>query len=105
MYRVILKNVPKPGQEADYIAQWQRGSDVIQTYPGALGTKLFSKVGEPGATYAMADWVSKEAREQAFDKIKQERSDAEEVLGKYKEFLESWEVFAEYELIAKSPTE
>jgi heme-degrading monooxygenase HmoA len=104
MYRVILKDIPKEGQEEAYIAQWQRGSDIIQTYPGALGTKLFRKADEPGVIYAIADWVSKEDRKSAFEKIRQERPDAEEVLSKFKGFLESHETVAEYELIAESPS-
>jgi hypothetical protein len=42
MYRIIFEHHPKKGQESQFIAQWQAGSDVIQTYPGALGTNLFN---------------------------------------------------------------
>jgi len=104
MYRVILKDIPKKDQEKEYIAQWQKGSDVIQTYPGALGTKLFRKADEPGVIYAIADWVSREDRKSAFEKIRKERPDAEEVLSKFKDFLESRETIAEYELVAESPS-
>ena len=53
MYRVIIEHHPKKGQEEALIRQWQKGSDVIQTYPGARGTKLFRDPKKPEILYAM----------------------------------------------------
>ncbi len=102
MYRVIFKHNVKEGQEAEYVKQCQKGSDVIQTYPGGLGTKLFRKIDEPGYLYAIADWESKEARTLAIDTIKKERSDAEEILHKHETYLNSHITLGEFELIAES---
>ncbi len=102
MYRVIFKHNVKEGQEEEYVKQWQEGSDVIQTYPGALGTKLFRKIDEPGYLYAIADWESKGARTLAIETIKKERPDAEEILHKHETYLNSHVTFGEFELIAES---
>lgn len=102
MYRVIFKHNLKEGQGEAYISQWQKGSDIIQSYPGALGTKLYKKLDEPGYLYAMADWESKEVRTKAIEAIKRDRPDAEEVLHKHEQFLNSHITFGEFELIAKS---
>ena len=101
MYRVIFKHKLKEGQENAYINQWQKGSDVIQSYPGALGTKLFRNPEESEYLYAMADWESKKMRDEAIESIKI-RPDAEEVLHKHEDYLESHIVLATFELIAES---
>lgn len=101
MYRIIFKHHLKENQEDAFIKQWQKGSDIIQTYPGALGTKLFRKKDEPGYLYAMAEWESKEARDAAVAAIK-ERPDAEEVLHKHETFLNSHVILGEFELLASS---
>ncbi len=102
MYRVIFKHHPKSGQEEAYIAQWKKGSDVIQQQKGARGTKLFRKIGEPEYLYAMAEWESKDARNKAIENIKQNLPNAEEILKKHETFLETHETFGEFELIAES---
>ena len=102
MYRITFRHHPKEGQEEAYIKQWQTGSDIIQTYLGARGTKLFRKVGESGFLYAMAEWDSKEARSSAVETIKRDRPDADYILKGHEEYLESHETIGEFECIAES---
>jgi|SRR3989344_8862797 len=101
MYRVIFEHHPKAGQESAFIKQWQKGSDIIQTYPGAGGTKLFRNPNKPGILYAMADWKSKELRDVAIEAIK-DRADAQEVLHGHEVYLDSHEIIGEFECIAES---
>ncbi len=102
MYRIIFELRPKAGQEEAYIAQWQKGSDVIQSYPGAHGTKLFRDPDMPDVLYAMAEWGSKEARLAAMTKIKEERPDADIVLRGHEQYLDSHIILGEFECIAES---
>ena len=54
--------------EADYTAEdyadaWIRASRYIQRAPGAQGTRLHRKVGDPNVLLAIATWESKAARD------------------------------------------
>jgi heme-degrading monooxygenase HmoA len=49
-----------PEQYAD---AWVRASTLIQRAPGALGTRLHRKIGEPDVLLAIASWESKAARD------------------------------------------
>ena len=102
MYRILIKHHPRSGQEDAFIQQWQSGSDVIQTYAGALGTKLFRNPDQPAIFYAMADWESKDARNAAMKAIEKDRPDAETILHGYAAFLDQHEKIGEFELVAKS---
>lgn len=54
----------KPGYTAEqYAAAWVRASQLIQRAPGAQGTRLHRKIGEPGVLLAIATWESKAARD------------------------------------------
>ena len=54
----------KPGYRAEQYAQaWVRASRLIQRAPGAQGTRLHRKVGDPSRLLAIATWASKEARD------------------------------------------
>jgi len=56
----------EPGYSAEqYADAWVRASEIIQRAPGARGTRLHRKIGEPGALIAIASWESKEARDAA----------------------------------------
>ena len=102
MYRIIFEQHPREGQEKDFIEQWQKGSDIIQTYPGARGTKLFRSVSNPKILYAMAEWESKEARMAAVEAIK-ERLDAEMVLHGHEAYkINPTTIVGEFECIAES---
>lgn len=59
----------KPGFTAEeYAANWVRASEVIQQTPGARGTRLHRKIGEPDKLLAIASWESKEARDAKDDR-------------------------------------
>jgi quinol monooxygenase YgiN len=63
----------KPGHTAEqYAAAWVRVSRLLQRAPGACGTQLHRKIGDPAALIAIASWESKTAR----DAMDQHRDDA-----------------------------
>lgn len=47
----------------DYADAWVRASELIQRAPGALGTELHRKIGNPNSLIAIAHWESKAARD------------------------------------------
>ncbi|MDX1598450.1 MAG: antibiotic biosynthesis monooxygenase [Marinobacter sp.] len=47
----------------DYADAWVRASELIQQAPGARGTELHRKIGDPRTLIAIASWQSKEARD------------------------------------------
>lgn len=54
----------KPGHTAEeYADAWVRASRLIQQAPGARGTKLHRKIGDPNVLVAIATWDSKTARD------------------------------------------
>ncbi len=54
----------KPGCRAeDYAQAWVRASELIQQAPGALGTELHRKLGDPDTLIAIAHWDSKASRD------------------------------------------
>lgn len=54
----------KPGYSAEqYADAWLRASRIIQRSPGARGTRLHRKIGEPGVLLAIATWESKAVRD------------------------------------------
>jgi heme-degrading monooxygenase HmoA len=54
----------KPGYTAEqYAAAWVRASEIIQRAPGARGTRLQRKIGDPDVLLAIASWDSKAARD------------------------------------------
>jgi heme-degrading monooxygenase HmoA len=56
----------KPGYRAEqYADAWVRASEIIQTAPGALGTRLHRKIGNPEVLVAIASWDSKASRDAA----------------------------------------
>ena len=60
MFEVHIKN----GYRAeDYAAAWVEASDIIQRAPGARGTELHQKIGDPKVLIAIASWDSKESRD------------------------------------------
>jgi len=53
-----------PGHSAEaYADAWLRASAIIQQAPGARGTRLHRKIGDPNVLLAIATWASKEARD------------------------------------------
>jgi heme-degrading monooxygenase HmoA len=54
----------KPGYTAEqYADAWVRASRIIQQAPGARGTRLHRKIGDPNVLLAVATWVTKAARD------------------------------------------
>jgi len=54
----------KPGHSAEqYADAWVRASEIIQQAPGARGTRLHRKIGDPDVLLAIASWESKEMRD------------------------------------------
>jgi heme-degrading monooxygenase HmoA len=54
----------KPGHTAEqYAAAWLRVSELLQRAPGAEGTRLHRKSGDPNRLLAIASWESKDARD------------------------------------------
>jgi heme-degrading monooxygenase HmoA len=54
----------RPGHSAEeYAADWVRASEIIQSAPGARGTRLHRRLGDPARLLAIASWDSKAARD------------------------------------------
>ncbi|MDH3531358.1 MAG: antibiotic biosynthesis monooxygenase [Gammaproteobacteria bacterium] len=54
----------RPGHMAEaYADAWVRASKIIQQAPGARGTRLHRKIGDPDRLLAIASWESKLARD------------------------------------------
>lgn len=54
----------KPGYVAEqYADAWVRASEIIQRAPGARGTRLHRKIGDPNVLIAIAEWESKAQRD------------------------------------------
>lgn len=54
----------KEGHKAeDYADAWVRASEIIQQAPGARGTELHRKIGDPDTLIAIASWDSKAQRD------------------------------------------
>lgn len=59
----------KPGYTVDeYAEAWIRASEIIQQAPGARGTYLHRKIGEPDTLLAIATWESKAHRDAKDDR-------------------------------------
>ncbi len=55
----------KPGYRAEqYADAWLRASQIIQRSPGARGTRLHRKIGDPNVLLAIATWESKAVRDE-----------------------------------------
>ena len=54
----------KKGYTAEqYADSWVRASEIIQQAPGARGTRLHRKIGDPEVLLAIASWESKALRD------------------------------------------
>ncbi|HUP26617.1 MAG TPA: hypothetical protein VM124_03175 [Candidatus Limnocylindrales bacterium] len=106
-YRVVFEVAFASDEDrTDYIASWEAGSEVIQTYPGARGTRLHSALGRNGV-FAVAEWESKEARDAAFEAIRRDHGeDADRILGEngYDEQFGEVTLFATGDEIAAVPS-
>ena len=101
MYRIIFEHHPKEDQESDFIIAWKKGSDIIQSYPGARGTKLFRDVDNPTILYAIAEWESKEARDTIMPQIDKKLQELG-IYNKHEEYVKEFKTLARMELISES---
>lgn len=62
VFRVRIKEGSTAEQYAD---AWVRASRIIQRAPGALGTRLYRRIGRDDELLAIATWQSKELRDRA----------------------------------------
>ena len=54
----------KPGYTAEQYAEaWVRASQIMQQAPGARGTRLHRKIGDPSVLLAIATWETQAARD------------------------------------------
>ena len=54
----------KPGRTIEeYAHAWLRASEILQSAPGARGTRLHRKIGDPTTLLAIASWDSKALRD------------------------------------------
>ncbi|HVR42347.1 MAG TPA: antibiotic biosynthesis monooxygenase family protein [Thermoanaerobaculia bacterium] len=54
----------RPGYAAEQYAEaWMRASEIIQRAPGAQGTRLHRKIGDPNVLLAIAEWETKADRD------------------------------------------
>jgi len=82
----------RPGYSAEQYADgWIRASRIIQQSPGARGTRLHRKIGDPTVLLAIATWESKALRDAM------EESQAQAVL----EIFKSQEEVADIHLLGE----
>ena len=86
--RFVFQIRIKPGKTLDeYVEAWKRGSVIIQQMAGARGTKLHRAVGDPRLLLAIAEWDSKEARDLAMQKLRNDSDPmTKDILGSDLEF-------------------
>ena len=56
-------HIKPPHAAEEYAAAWLRVSEILQRAPGARGTRLHRKLGDPRTLLAIASWESKAARD------------------------------------------
>ncbi len=60
----IFEVLLNPGYTAEqYADAWVRASKIIQQAPGAKGTRLHRKIGDPNVLLAIATWETKTQRD------------------------------------------
>jgi len=63
MHFVFEVHVHSGASAEQYADAWVRASELIQQAPGARGTRLHRKIGDPSVLLAIATWESKQARD------------------------------------------
>jgi len=72
----IFEVTLSPGYSAEaYAEAWIRASEIIQRAPGAQGTRLHRKIGDPTRLLAIATWESKSARDAMESRLPQQVMD------------------------------
>ena len=75
MHFIFEVHIKDGYQAEDYAKVWVRASKLIQRSPGARGTRLHRKIGDPSVLLAIATWESKEARDVMEEQLAQEIAD------------------------------
>jgi hypothetical protein len=75
MHFIFEVHIKEGYRAEDYAAIWVRASKLIQRSPGARGTRLHRKIGDPSVLLAIATWESKEARDNMEAELAQEIAD------------------------------
>lgn len=76
----------KPGCRAEaYADAWVRASEIIQRAPGARGTRLHRKIGDPNVLLAIASWDSKAVRDAMEGNLPH---DAKRIIAEQAEFVD-----------------
>ena len=76
----------KPGYTAEQYAEaWVRASRLIQQAPGALGTRLHRRIGDPNVLLAIASWSSKAQRD-AMEAVKD--TEVDRIIAEQAEFVD-----------------
>lgn len=66
--KFIFEVIVKPGFTVEeYAENWVKASEIIQQTPGARGTRLHRDMNNPNRLLAIANWESREARDQKDD--------------------------------------
>ena len=64
MYRYIWTIKLHDSQdEQEFIAHWREGSELLQEYEGALGTRIHRVRDQPRSFFLVAEWESRAARD------------------------------------------
>jgi heme-degrading monooxygenase HmoA len=85
--KFVFEIIIKPGHTVEeYTRAWKRGSAIIQKEPGALGTRLHQKIGEPEKLLAIASWKSKRMRDEAMERLAKADLATREIINKHREF-------------------
>ena len=87
----------RPGHTAEqYADAWVRASRIIQTAPGARGTRLHRKIGDPTTLIAIASWDSKAARDAADAALDARLAEVRAIIAEGAEHVEV-EILGEFE--------
>lgn len=87
MKYIFLIRVKEGQTVEEYVEAWRCASEVIQRMPGARGTRLHRAIGDPRTLLAIAEWESKEARDAAMARLKQDPA-TRKATGRHLEFGE-----------------
>lgn len=82
----IFEVIMKPGYPPErYAEAWLRASEIIQRAPGARGTRLHRKIGQPDTLLAIATWESKDLRDAMESRVDEQVS---RIIAEQAEFVE-----------------